>query len=633
MRRPLMLLGVVAVAGLATWLGRRGLPDGLPGLRTSAPPALGCRWAAGQTFAFDVAIDTTLTFDETALAPGGGPQTGAPGRSETVGASGRLDARVVSIGPGGDAILATRLSSWTTDAPGTDAFPAVDADMQRPYLLHVDDRCHVVAAAREQTASVIAYRRVLAVIDRMDFVAPAAHADPAAPYRSRQLDDFGWYTMDNRWERGGGRGAIERRRVAYDRQPTTADALSADIRIRTAGGAVTLGDGRWFSSIEDREDVEVVANGRVPLRTRATSTFTAVPADAAAFADSQLALAGFTWGRPTDAELAAAHEALRGNALAGLSAPEAVARFLAVRDGGKPGAWQDSQRLLRDWMRGAPDGVRVLGRELAEGRYARKDQADFVLAMAKSGSPVARGELERLAGGDAASHDLRIQAASGCADLEQPTTETVAMLDRLASAPRTDTPDDILPSTALMSLGTIIDNAPGTAAAIQARGVLRRALRAGGPGKIEALYAASNAGDATFAGVAVDSTRSDVPEERAAGAHAMRRMPPSPAMQTALSTLLQEDMHPEVVKQVAEARREQLQTYGGALSEREVALFATKLPSAPEGVRWEILRTLGHVARVQPDAERVLVAWYADEPVDNLKMVIGQYVPASTLRP
>lgn len=96
--------------------------------------------------------------------------------------------------------------------------------------------------------------------------------------------------------------------------------------------------------------------------------------------------------------------------------------------------------------------------------------------------------------------------------------------------------------------------------------------------------------------------------------------------------MLHDDVQPEVVKQVAEARREQMQTYGGQLSDRELALFATKLPGAPEGVRWEILRTLGHASRMQPAAQQVLVDWYREETASSLRMVIGQYVPASALR-
>ncbi len=377
----------------------------------------------------------------------------------------------------------------------------------------------------------------------------------------------------------------------------------------------------------------MVSNGRVPLRSRSSTTFTAAAPDAHAFDGDARALGDFTWGRPTDAELEAAHEALRGSALAGLSAPEAVERFLAARDGGAPGAWHDSQRLLRDWMRGNPDGVRALARDLAEGRHSRQDQADFVLAMAQSGSTVARRELEGLAADAGVGPDLRLQATSACGDLKQPTTATVATLGRLAGALRAGTAADLVPSAATMALGSIVDNAPGTPAAAKARDVLQHLLGASDrPRKIDALYAASNTSDPGFAPAAVASAGSAEAEERAAAAHALRKMPPSDVTDATWTTLLHDDASPEVVKQVAEARREQLQTYGGVLSQQELALYATNLPSAPEGVRWEILRTLGLASRLQPAARQVLVDWYDDEPASSLKIVIGQYVPAPALR-
>ncbi len=634
MRAVVVGLSLAGVVGVAMWLriGEVAAPRRVVGVGGRRPPSIECRWERGQRFAFDVAIDTALTFDEASLVPGR-PSGGDTARPEHATASGRLEAAVLSVNPGGMAILAARLPDWTTDATGGDAFPAIDADATRPYLLQVDGRCHVVATARPKDASVIAYRRVLGVLDHLDVVLPVPGSDAAKPYPSRQLGDLGWATFENRWVAGAGRGSIERRRLAYDVQPTSTDALPTQIRIRNAGGSVVLHDPFWFSELSDREDVDVVAGGRVPLRSRSTSRIARRPPDASALDVAAIAVGDFTWGRPSDDEVAAAHEALRGNRWAGLPAEQAVAEFLAQRDGGAPGAWHDAQRMLRDWMRGNPAGVRELARAMAAGRYARKDDADLVLAMAKSGSPAARDELHRLAGDASVGNDLRVQAASACGDLKQPTPETVATLTRLASQPRAGTPDDILPSTALMSLGTIVDAAPGSPAAAQAAAFVQRTIDGSDrDARVQALYAASNSGDRRFLPAAIANAGSDDADERAAAAHAMRKMVPSAATGEVMNALVHDDQNPEVVKQVAESRRQQIQTYGGQLTEQEIGLYATKLPSAPEGVRWELLRTLGEVARLQPQAQRILVEWYRNEPVKALKVLIGQYVPASALR-
>lgn len=623
MRRALFAAAAVAVAAVF-WLR----PTTPLGPQAGAPPAtVACRWQQGQTFAFDVAVDSRLTFDESALVPGA--PAGGEGRSENAVAGGRLDARVLSVAPDGVATVAARLPDWTTNAIGAGAVPSIDDDMRRPYLLRVDARCRVVGTARPHDASVIAYRRVLGVVDRLDFALPAPGADDTAPYATRQLDDFGPYTIENRWRPGDGRGTLERRRTAYDTPPSD-DALPVRIRIRAAGGSVDLGDSTWFSAIADEEDVDVVSDGRVPLRSRSTTAITARDVDSHAFDDVAIDVTRFTWGRPTDDELQAAHDALRGNEYAGLPASDAMTRFTTMRDAKAPGAWHDAQRMLRDWMRGNPDGVRELSQSLRAGRYGRSDQADVVLAMAKSRSPVARRELTGMAADDAAASDLRVQAASACGDLTEPTPETVETLERLAFQPRTGTYDDVLPSTALMSLGTIVDTAPGTPAAAQARAILQRTL--GTDLTVEALYAASNSGDPSFEAAAVDYAASDVAEERAAAAHAVRKMLPSAVTDDMLNALMRDDTHPDVVKQVAEARRQQLQTFGGSLSAGELTLYATKLASAPEGVRWELVRTIGQSAPLQPAATTVLVDWYRQEPVASLRVLIGQYVPARALR-
>lgn len=69
----------------------------------------------------------------------------------------------------------------------------------------------------------------------------------------------------------------------------------------------------------------------------------------------------------------------------------------------------------------------------------------------------------------------------------------------------------------------------------------------------------------------------------------------------------------------------------GSLSARELALYVGKLPTAPEGVRWELVRTLGQASTLQPAATTILVDWYRREDAPALKVLIGQNVPASAL--
>jgi len=596
---------------------------------------LACQWEIDQRFAFDVSIDSEITFNEAALVPllpGQMKKLGATATTQHSQATGWLDAKVLTVTSSGEAILVARLASWTSDAPGSGAFAAIDRDMLKPYLLRVDERCRVLATARPRQASLIAYRRVLGVIDRMDFVLPPADSDITRAYRSRHIDDFGWHTLSNQYESGPAGGRIERKRLGYEPTSGTADSLPVDIRVRSAGGVVTLGISSWFSEITDYEDLEVVSKGAVPLRSRARSRLQAQTPDPRAFDNLPIVLADFEWSRPDEAELQVEHERLRGAHVEGMPSPAAVQQFLKLRDSGSPGAWHDAQRFLRDWMRTNPDGVRRLAKDMAQRAYSRADQADLVLALAKSGSDVARQALEQLVQDTGADTDLRVQAASACGDLKEPTVDTVAVLQRIGATERTQTPEDILPSAATMALGSIIETAPMGAAGTAARQVLHSMLRSGEKAKtVEVLYAASNAGDASFVPIAQAQATSEQPELRAAAAHTLRKLLPSSETHEVFDHLLGEDTHPEVVKQVAESRRQQLQTYGGELTAGELSLYATKLPTAPEGVRWELLRTLGLASRLQREAKDVLVDWYANESATSLKVLIGQYVSADEL--
>ncbi len=594
-----------------------------------------CVWTLGQDLAFDVSMQADLTFDESALLPAAAQRVkgkGDPRRTQSVSGHGRLDARVLSVTSSGEAVVVAKLATWEGDIAEMQAFPGIERDLRMPYLIRVDSRCRILASARPKAASVIAYRRLIGIFDRMDFALPPKGAAADQPYQLRQIDDFGKYTSSNVFRAGEKRGHIERKRLTYAPVGTVQASLPLEVRIHSAGGIVRLGDAVWFESIVDREDIDTVSRGKVPFSSKASTQITEVDANPKAFQDVAIVIADFVWGRPTEAELDQAHESARSGSLAGLPADEAINRFLATRESGKPGAWHDSQRLLRDWMRANPKGVRELAQMMAEGRFGVSDQADLVLALAKSGSPEGRSELESLVRGSSVDQDLRVQAASAMADLVEPTTTSIEVLNEVSAGRRSGTPSDILASTATMSIGTIVYNVPTSAAAEAGRKILRKRLQSTDTvEKVEALHAASNTADPEFIPAAKAAAGSEVPEERAAGAHTLRKMIPSESTEEVLNTLLREDVHPDVVKEAAESRREQLQTYGGDLDIRELALYETKLSTAPEGVRWELLRTIGEASKMQPEAKEILVDWFEYESVQSLRVLIGQYVAADEL--
>ena len=651
MQRRVIIAGGVAAAlvvvGLWTGLRATRTPSVVaePPVQTTTQPHLPpapmawprCTWTDGQTFAFAVSQQTKVTLHPDALTPTPQRAQAHSGQAETTEqahGSGTLVAQVLTVSATGEAVVAARLSAWTSDAAQPDPEPSIARDMQRPYLVRLNARCQVLATARHKDASVIAYARVLGVLDRLDVGLPVPASSPAttATYTTDHVDASGEFRVENHFAPAAApdRGSLTRTRLAYGRSATPGLRL----RIRHAAGHVDLGAGPWLARIDDEEDTDALVGGQVAVRSQGESHVQQQAAPESPFAGAALDPAGFVWGRPTQQDVAAAHDALRGLDLAGLSESDAWAKFVALRDSRQPGAWQDAQRLLRDWIRQNPQALPGLAKHLLAGKYRVAEQADLMLALAKSGSSQARQLLADLARNAAASSDLRVQAASACADLDAPTHDTVAAMRELSAQPRTGEPSDILGSTATMTLGTLVDTVPGSAVAVEASQALHDMLQSDEPVRhVEALYAMSNSGDPAFAADVLHAAQSADVAERAAAAHAMRKMLPTADVAAAMDKLMDEETDQEVVKQLAESRRQQLQLYGGQLTSQELSLYATKLPSAPEGVRWELLRTLGEASRLQADARTILVNWYPHEQVKALRVLMGQYLPANVLQP
>jgi hypothetical protein len=95
--------------------------------------------------------------------------------------------------------------------------------------------------------------------------------------------------------------------------------------------------------------------------------------------------------------------------------------------------------------------------------------------------------------------------------------------------------------------------------------------------------------------------------------------------------MLHDETSPTVAAEIAIAERQQVANNGELYTSHELSLFQTKLPSAPELVRREIISALGVVCDKQKAARDVLAWWFYQEPLMPLKQMIGQHVPAAEL--
>ncbi|MCA9561022.1 MAG: hypothetical protein KC583_20885, partial [Myxococcales bacterium] len=403
-------------------------------------------------------------------------------------------------------------------------------------------------------------------------------------------------------------------------------------RLLSGSGRVELGGATWFARLDVRQHVELLNQGKRAFDTRAQRRYVeAVPREGV-FDDQPMNLSEYIWGPVPEDVLAQAHREGRFAWLRGVPHDEAWKHYVALRDGGAPGAFFEAQALMRAWMAMNPEGVKALAQAMRDGAFDESAQSQIVLAMAKSGSPVAAAALRAMALDGALGENLRVQATSALADLRAPTADTVDALTRLASRGEGVSEHDLVGSTATMALGSLMRDHPGYAPVAEpARAYLEQVLTEDDPVRLaEGLYAVGNAADEVFLPQIHALAGHVEPNVRAAAAHATRRMSRE-ATAGLLGDLLREDPAPVVVEEIAMAHQEQLALTKGRLTGREISLYRTKLPSAPLKTRIEVVRTLGAVAPIQPEAQGVLAWWFHHETEAQVREMIGRFVPVDQL--
>ncbi len=627
-----LVLGGLAVSGAIYALGARGA-DGPSGrTATSAAPSARptrpdeCVPQVGTRFAYRVELETDLTLSGAGLGQAKSGETTPP---QALHASSRARADLLTV-PGefpGEALLALSFVHLSSKPPEPPDLASVHEQLAGPFLVRLDKRCHVVDMARAPGSSAIAFQRALGLVDRIDF---ASDPGTGAKWTARHRDEYGIYRATYGAVSGEGRGALERRREAY-LSKTGADELRLDYVVREGSGRVVLGTSPWFAELFERTEIEAKSGGETPLHDKSTVHWIEEEADPRAFAGKNLAASAFVWGRPKDAELETERNELLDSPLKGASFADAWKRYRTTSTDGAPGAWHRAQKELRSWIRANPDAARALVRELRKGTFTSGERADIVLALAKSGSPVAAEELRALARDASADPKLRVQATSALADLPSPTTDDVRALDELSSHRTGPVGADMVGSTATMALGSILEHAGGEVETAAREALDRRLSSTDVPALTEALWAVGNSGDSHFAGAVGRASTSADDQVRAAAARASRGMAPNVA-NPVLDGLIRDDRSAEVVKEATQARRQQVEKYGEPLSDAELALLQSKLPSAPVQVRWEIVRLLGEATKVQSAAKTTLAWWYPQESEPQLRIMIASYLGPQDLK-
>jgi hypothetical protein len=601
-----------------------------PASAVATAPATGqateCAVGVGARLAFEVNLATDLEVSGAGLVPGARSQSaGAPERIHAT-STGHVDVLGLPAREPAESLVALRFTSLASEPSEPPELAASHADALKPVLVRLSPSCRIVAVARQKSVSALAYQRVIAMLDRID-VAARPDIAGASTWTASHRDEYGTFLASYSARDTG----VERRRLHYVRGRVARDELQLAYVVHEGRATVRLGTSGWFDELAELTDIEAKSNGATPLRDRSSLRWSATAPNDEAFDGFDLSPEAFTWGRPSAGELDDERTALLDAKLKGLSFTDAWQAFRTASNDKRPGAWHRAHKALRAWMRLNPEGVRTVAQELRRGRLGSGEQADLVLALAKSGSAVAAAELRALASAANLDENTRVQATSALADLDHPTLADVQTLATLAARSNASA-HDMVGSSATMSLGSILKGANDGDVVAAARATISGQLASAAPAvQAEALWAVGNSGDTHFAAAALSASSSSDDSVRAASARAVRGMPPATATPL-LDSLVRSDQSAEVVKEVAQAQRQILETYGTALSPEQVMLNRTKLPSSPVAVRAEIIRLLGEAAKLQPAARAALAWWYPLETVTQNKVLIGSYVKASDLQ-
>lgn len=499
-------------------------PPGAPTATTAStsterPAHCGLRAGANATWHLESRVEGA--FDPPRLlaqfapgqAAGGVALTASPPQRVDARETWALDAHVLSVTPGEDALLAARLRPLeTADAP--------PAGAEAPFLLRLGRHCDVAAFARTADAAPGVAEAQQSRVVELQFFAAAQDAT------QRGFDSRGVY--DAAWRRRAD-ASLEGTATRYlrphgrDRSlATTTDAIVEHVtEVETGGGA-------WFSHLQRRSLVRTLVGptlevGRLSVRLEARAQ---PAADWSPTLDPNAA--GWRWGwlfgraTPEADTLDAATRAR----LSALSLDAALAEYLKML---APGAANPAQwtRFLRDWLRLHPDQLGALLARLRDPGLLKIPGArsGAFHALATADLPEIRDALFALMSDPNAPMDLRQEAMRALAKAGLPPPGYIDAVVKMADSG----PDAYARGDALLTLGFAADQLadvdPASAAA--AESALLAAMNATGDADRvrSAIVGAGNTGSVAFVEPLKQALESDEALTRALAARALGRMP------------------------------------------------------------------------------------------------------------
>lgn len=593
-RRPLVLLGLAAVACLVAFAAvRRPPPEA-----AVAADLPRCRFSAGEDLAY------------TAQGEASTGLLAAQGTVPTMRIAGTLRLQALSPAGAGGWLLAAALTERHVEPEPADA---VRAGLGQPFLLRLDGDCRLAGLSFDPGTPDVARRWLASLVHGVALVLPQG----APPAWDTQEEDTTGVFLANYRRAGEEAGApvIQKRRLQYrgvhGAQGAAVDVVSASARL------VLDPDGRWLRAGSSQEELRVRIGGEViaTVHSRTLLTRTA----AAPFPFPGLRPGAFVTWRPADAP-SEVHAEAADPALRAVPPGAALDAFAARLDVGGEGALKEAMDALVRYLRARPE---VTGAVLDRLDALRERQrAALFLALELAGTPESQGALRRALLDPRVARLDRLRAAAALADVPRPSAETVAAL-RAATADR----DDEIAGAALRGAGVLAHRDPALRAEV--RGLLAGELRdARGDRLLDVLDGIGNSGDSELAAAAARLRKDQAPRVRAQAAEALRRMEPAVAAR-ALVPWLAEEQDPRVRAAIARSLAE---SAASKPTEDAIAAAARHMPGEVDALaRAALIQILGTAAGTSALARAALIAHFPAEPLPDLQVLIGRYIPANEL--
>ncbi len=561
-------------------------PTPAPSPSPSAPPA--CQLAAGQRLAYTVALES-----ESSQAV---PTSGQP-MAVSLALTARLELEALAPSPEGPVLLA-RL-----DAVKASGSPGLEAGLEAPFLLQLDDGCRLTRYARHEKTARPAARNQQALLFETQF-----SARPAATFE---------------FENGNGRavaslellepGVLRRTLARYEAlwsESTTQGAVAEGVL------RVQLGAGPWFEALSSTETLHTTA-----VRAHSLLTLTRLE-PARGFDAAARELARYAWenllpqaprpdlvGRPFTT-----YDAARQQKVKDLTVTEAVDQF-AERVTQRKGV-QDTWPELSAYFEVHPEAVRPAVKRYREHGLPKEAAGDFFLALGKARTPEAKAVLLELKRDEAVVMDsvramfaLVVREDVGV-ELAQ---EFAGDISRLASK---GTPSaDFHAGESMLALSMLSGTRDDPAVAATTHQALESVLAVGQRGGAVteptrvALKAVGNTGDATLLSLVEPWSRVEDLETRKAAAWAFSRMPPE-ASEAAELAWLQRETSPFVKRALYLAIQQQHFNLGQGASRALVQQAAADLKTERSALtRQSMVRLIAQSAGSKdPDVRELLKA-------------------------